>query len=123
MIFSRFERSSVDEMKSILISDSTLSVKDKVQLEKMIARLDAKKSPYLSDYEIHQLKQKEIDIRQSRIFVLITWSISIIAVIYFGALPGRTGMIYWSQEPGLFITCLVIWISVGVYFYANSEDT
>jgi len=123
MIFSRFERNSVYEMKSVLITDTTLSTKDKVQLEKMIARLDAKKSPYLSDYEINQLKQKQIDLKKTRIYVLLTWSISVLAILYFGVIPGRGGSIYWSEEPGWFLICLVVWISVGFYFYADREDT
>lgn len=123
MIFSRFERNSVEEMKNILISDSTLSIKDKVQLEKMIARLEAKKSPHLSDYEINQFKQKQIDLKKTRIFVLLTWPLSILAILYFGVVPGRGGDIYWAEKPGWFILCIVVWVSVGLYFCAERDDT
>jgi hypothetical protein len=123
VIFSRFERNSVEEMKNILISDSTLSIKDKVQLEKMIARLEAKKSPHLSDYEINQFKQKQIDLKKTRIFVLLTWPLSILAILYFGVVPGRGGDIYWAEKPGWFILCIVVWVSVGLYFCAERDDT
>ena len=123
MIFSRFERNSVEEMKNILISDGTLSIKDKVQLEKMIARLEAEKSPHLSDYEINQFKQKQIDLKKTRIFVLLTWPLSILAILYFGVIPGRGGDIYWAEKPGWFILCIVVWVSVGLYFCAERDDT
>jgi hypothetical protein len=73
LIFSRFERNSVDEMKNILISDSTLSAEDKRNLEKMIARLNAKKSPYLSDNEIIQFQSQKTDLKKTRILVSFIW--------------------------------------------------
>jgi hypothetical protein len=123
VIFSRFERNSVDEMKDILTSDDTLSIKDKGQLEKMIARLDAKKSPYLSDYEINQFKQKEVELKKTRVIVSLIWPLSIIAVLYFGVIPGRGGNIYWVEKPIWFISGLVVWISVGFYYWFGSDDT
>ena len=99
MIFSRFEKNSVDEMKNILISDSTLSAEDKRNLKIMITRLDAKKSPYLSDYEINQLKSQKSDLKKARILVLLIWPISTIAVLYFGVIPGRGGDIYLAEIP------------------------
>ena len=123
MIFSRFERNSIDEMKNILTSDDTLSTKDKVQLGKMIARLDAKKFPYLSDYEINQFKQREVELKKTRVFVSLIWPLTIIAVLYSGVIPGRGGDIYWTEKPGWFLICLVAWVSVGLYFCADREDT
>lgn len=123
MIFSRFERNSVDEMKDILISDDTLNGQDKLQLEKMIARLDAKKSPYLSDNEINQFRKKEVDLKKTRVLVSLIWPLSIIAALYFGFIPSRGEDVYWAEKPGLFLIYLVIWISVGLYFCADREDT
>lgn len=123
MIFSRFERNSVDEMKNILLSDSTLSPEDKRNLEKMIARLDAKKSPYLSDNEIKQFQSQKTDLKEIRILVSIIWPISIIAILYFGFIPGRHGGINWAEEPGWFIVGIFVWISVGFYYWFGSDDT
>lgn len=123
MIFSRFERNSIDAMKNILTSDDTLSIKDKMQLEKMIARLEAKKSPYLSDYEINQFRQKEVDLKKTRIFVLLIWPLSIIAILYFGVIPGKGEDIYWSEKPIWFILGIVVWIFVGFYYWFGSDDT
>ena len=123
MIFSRFEKNSVDEMKDILVSDSNLSAEDKRNLEKMIARLDAKKSPYLSDNEINQFQSQKKDLKQMRIIVSIIWPISIIAILYFGFIPGRNGGIHWAEEPGLFFVGIFVWISVGFYYWFGRDDT
>lgn len=123
MIFSRFEKNSVDEMKDILISDSTLSAEDKRNLEKMITRLDAKKSPYLSDNEINQFKSQKSDLKKARILVLLIWPISIIAVLYFGVIPGRGGEIYLAEKPGSFLIGIFVWICVGLYYWFGSDDT
>jgi len=123
VIFSRFERNSVDEMKNILLSDSTLSPEDKRNLEKMIARLDAKKSPYLSDKEIKQFQSQKTDLKEIRILVSIIWPISIIAILYFGFIPGRHDGINWAEEPGWFIVGIFVWISVGFYYWFGSDGT
>lgn len=123
MIFCRFEQNSVDEMKNILISDSNLSAEDKRNLEKMIARLDAKKSPYLSNNEINQFQSQKIDLKKTRILVLLIWPISIISVLYFGVIPGRGGDIYWTEKPGWFLIGILVWICVGLYYWFGSDDT
>lgn len=122
VIFSRFERSSVDEMKNILASDVTLNSKDKEQLEKMIARLDAKKSPYLCEYEIKQFKQKDAVLRKTRVLVLLIWPLSLAAVLYFGVIPGRGNDIYWSEKPVWYFIGIVVWISVGISLWFANDD-
>jgi hypothetical protein len=89
----------------------------------MISRLEAKKSPYLSDYEINQFKQKQLDLKKVRILVLFILALTIIPALYFGVIPGRGGDIYLAEKPGSFILCIVIWISVGLYFCADRDDT
>ncbi len=123
MIFSRFEKNSVDEMKDILISDSTLSTEDKRNLEKMIARLDAKKSPYLSDNEINQFQSQKSHLKKARILVLLIWPISIISVLYFGVIPGRGGDIYWAEKPVWFLIGIFVWICVGLYYWFGNDET
>lgn len=61
--------------------------------------------------------------KSARGLVLAIWPATVILSIYYGKLPSRNGMIHYSEEPGLFITCLLVFIGVGFYFYHSRDDT
>jgi hypothetical protein len=77
--------------------------------------------------EIMTYKKSESNVKKrkksARGLVLAIWPAAVIFAIYYGKFPSRNGLVHFKDEPGSFITYLLIFIGVGFYFYHSRDDT
>lgn len=74
-------------------------------------------------FESHSSPSKiEKGKKSARGIVLAIWPATVFFSIFYGKLPSRNGLISYQEEPGLFVTSLIIFIGVGFYFYHGRDD-
>ena len=81
-----------------------------IKIQKELARrqsgISAKRKSQLVDKDL-SLRQAKKGKKSARGLVIVIWPATVILSIYYGKLPSRNGLIQYSEEPGLFIICLL----------------
>ncbi|AEE22777.1 hypothetical protein Glaag_1830 [Glaciecola sp. 4H-3-7+YE-5] len=122
-----FSTYSIEELEDALKHIDKAAFPDRV--EKIHKEIELRQSgvPAKELSELVESKPLESTVKKgkksARGLVLAIWPATVIFSIYYGELPSRNGLIHYKEEPGLFVTCLLIFIGVGFYFYHGRDDT